>query len=251
MISIFISHSSLDKEVARQLASDLKHYGHNIWLDEWQIKVGHCIPTAIEQGMQKAHFVILLLSNPAVESNWVDREWKMAYWDEVNTNAVVVMPVLLEDCNIPKLLQTKKYADFRKSYAIGFHELVEAINWHTEAKGLITAYERSPLAPPKLIRGSQDLLVVSCRELKVKVQRLTGKSLAINNAWVSTFHGSEGKYTVFSLRDETDYYLHCCVEQGTHLEDTILELPKGNFYGIASNDPASGCFIISEWEAMK
>ena len=70
MASIFISHSSLDKEVARQLASDLRHYSHTIWLDEWQIKVGHCIPTAIEQGIQKAHFVILLLSNPEVLRNF-------------------------------------------------------------------------------------------------------------------------------------------------------------------------------------
>lgn len=82
MASIFLSHSSKDADVARQLANDLKQQGHKVWLDEWEIHVGECIPTKIEQGIGAAGFLIVLLSRHAVESAWVEREWKAAYWDE-------------------------------------------------------------------------------------------------------------------------------------------------------------------------
>src|ERR1700749_3618301 len=129
MATIFISHSAQDKDVACRLADDLAILRHNIWLDEWNIKVGQCIATEIEKGIENTDFVVLLLSKRAAESNWVDREWKVAYWDEVRSNSIVVLPVLLEETSIPKRLQTKKYANFTQSYAVGFRELANAIDW--------------------------------------------------------------------------------------------------------------------------
>jgi hypothetical protein len=38
MAKIFISHSSKDKEFVRQLKKDLEEFGHEIWLDEREIK---------------------------------------------------------------------------------------------------------------------------------------------------------------------------------------------------------------------
>src|SRR5882672_3864723 len=97
MARLFISHSSLNKEIAGNLARDLRLLGHTVWLDEWNIKVGQCIPTEIEKGLENAQFLILLLSKHAVRSKWVDREWKTAYWDEVRSNSITVLPVLLEE----------------------------------------------------------------------------------------------------------------------------------------------------------
>lgn len=124
----------MDKDVARQLATDLKNLGHKIWLDEWEIQVGQCIPTEIEKGITDANFLIVLLSNHAVNSTWVEREWKTAYWDEVNQNSVLILPACIEQCKIPKLLQTKKYASLFKSYDYGFREIVTAINHYTIQK---------------------------------------------------------------------------------------------------------------------
>lgn len=127
MANLFISHSSKNKEFARTLANDLKVLGHEVWLDEWEIKVGDDIVAKIEHGLSKTDFIVVALSKHAVESGWVDREWKAKYWDEVNQGRVVVLPALLEDCEIPKLLQTKKYADFRHNYGPAFLELASAI----------------------------------------------------------------------------------------------------------------------------
>jgi len=127
MARIFISYSSHDKTVARTLFDDLQRLGHQPWLDEYAIRVGDSIPGKIEEGLQNADFVAVLLSPSAVQSGWVDREWKTKYWTEVSAGRVMVLPVLLEDCEIPVLLAPKKYADLR-NYATGLVQLVGAID---------------------------------------------------------------------------------------------------------------------------
>ncbi len=128
MAKIFISHSSKDKKFVRQLAGDLRDSGHEPWLDEWEIKVGECIAKKIEEGISDAEYVVIVLSKNSTDSEWFEREWKSVYWDEVNNRKTIILPVLLEDCNIPKLLQTKKYADFSKGYSPAFDSLLKAIS---------------------------------------------------------------------------------------------------------------------------
>jgi len=128
MAKIFISYSSKNKDFARKLASDFAELGHEPWLDEWEIKVGECIPSKIEHGVSEADYVVVVLSTSSVKSGWVEREWKIKYWEEIEQNKTLVLPVLIENCEIPPFLKIKKYADFRKSYAVGFVELTSAIS---------------------------------------------------------------------------------------------------------------------------
>lgn len=125
---IFISHSSKDKEFVRNLAEDLNALGHTPWLDEHSIRVGDCIVSKVEEGVTAADYVVVALSPNSVNSGWVEREWKTKYWDEVSARRTYVLPVLLADCEIPIFLKTKKYADFRKNYAVGLAQLSTAID---------------------------------------------------------------------------------------------------------------------------
>ena len=127
MAKIFISHSSKDKKFVFELGKDLRELGHEPWLDEWEIKVGDCIPSKIDQAIGEADYVIVVLSPDAVNSGWVEREWQSKYWDEINKNKTLVLPILISDCQIPDLLKTKKYADFRNDYQVGFADLIAAI----------------------------------------------------------------------------------------------------------------------------
>lgn len=101
----------------------MQELGHEVFFDEWDIKVGQCILTEVERGISESDFVIILLSPNSVVSQWVEREWKAKYWDEVQKQTIGVVPVLLADCAIPTLLKSKKYADFRTSYLKGLREL--------------------------------------------------------------------------------------------------------------------------------
>ena len=251
MAEVFLSHSSRDKAAARQLARDLKLIGHEVWLDEWKIKVGQCISTEIGRGIDEADFVVLLLSSHAVESKWVDVEWRAAHWDEVSSGAVTVLPVLLEECAIPKLLQTKKYADLTKSYGVGFRDLSNAIEWYCDARGLTTAYEPSTLELPRIIRGSEELKILTCIQLRAKALRMDGSLVVVQYGRVEQVPGPFQQYTRFALFDDSGSFDNCAVMQDTELEDVILERPTGDFFGTIRRFGASSgsaWFVVSEYE---
>lgn len=124
---VFISHSSKDKAFAKWVGTDLKAAGHSPWLDEWSISIGESIPQKISEGIQGADFVIVVLSGNATLSRWVEREWHAKYWNEVESGSIQVLPILYQDCVVPELLKTKKYADFRNNYNDGLEDVLLAI----------------------------------------------------------------------------------------------------------------------------
>jgi hypothetical protein len=126
--SVFISHSSNDKRFARWLAIDLANAGHRPWLDEWEILAGESIPSRISDGVSGCDFVVVVLSEHAVRSNWVEREWQAKYWDEVSAGQVKVIPALFNTCEIPTLLKAKRYADFTADLKGGFETLLAALS---------------------------------------------------------------------------------------------------------------------------
>jgi hypothetical protein len=72
--------------------------------------------------------VIVILSEHAIASRWVQREWHTKYWNEIQNGKFQVLPLLLRDCELPELLKTRKYADFRQSYNNGLEDLLAAID---------------------------------------------------------------------------------------------------------------------------
>ncbi|MEM6823147.1 MAG: toll/interleukin-1 receptor domain-containing protein [Verrucomicrobiota bacterium] len=123
---IFLSHSSKDKREVRKLAHDLEQAGVEVWLDEWEIKVGESISQSVETGITEADYVAVWLTKNAVESGWVQTEWRMKLSHEISSKEVRVLPLLAEDCDIPLILSDKKRADFRQ-YEIGFQELTSSL----------------------------------------------------------------------------------------------------------------------------
>jgi len=124
MTDIFISHASADKDFARKLSADLKRAGHEPWLDEWDVRIGESIVSGIERGIDRAEHLILVLSPRSVKSSWVAEEWRSAYWQQVESGRVKILPVLIEECEIPTFLRSRRYADFRTDYSAGFFDLV-------------------------------------------------------------------------------------------------------------------------------
>lgn len=124
---LFISHSSKDKGFANCLYADLIEQGYNPWLDEWDIKAGQSIPSEIQKGLAAADYTLVLLSPHSVKSNWVTVEWETVFWDEINSRKTKVIPILLENCDIPQFLKTKKYVDFRENYQQGLSYLLRSL----------------------------------------------------------------------------------------------------------------------------
>lgn len=120
MAKVFISHSSRDDAFAGQLSTDLSIIGHAPWIDDLEIRPGDSIVSRIQEGLRDCRYAIVVLSLAANKSRWVDTEWKEKLWDSIIDQRVKIIPVLKEPCEIPLFLRNFRYADFTKSYAVGF-----------------------------------------------------------------------------------------------------------------------------------
>ena len=138
MTSIFLSHSSRDKPLARRIASDLRDSGISVWLDEWEILVGDSITQKIQQGLDQTEFVAVLLTLHSVQSGWVDKEWQSRIGDEAQNRDVVVLPLRADACDIPRLLRDKRYADFAESYESALGLLIDSIKGHLARRKEVT-----------------------------------------------------------------------------------------------------------------
>lgn len=123
MSNIFISYSHQDSDFARRLHADLIVLGHKPWLDKFELDTGDNTLTRIQEGLQDSRYCIVILSEAALQSKWVDTEWKEKLWSSIITREIKLLPVLKDRCEIPVLLRTLQYADFTQSYAVGFSQV--------------------------------------------------------------------------------------------------------------------------------
>lgn len=61
-------------------------------------------------------------------SEWCKKELSAGLIRELEEKRVVVLPLLLEDCQIPIFLRDKLYADFRTNYDEGLRQVLEGIS---------------------------------------------------------------------------------------------------------------------------
>jgi formylglycine-generating enzyme required for sulfatase activity len=129
MTSIFLSHSHADKPFVRKLASDLTHSGVKVWLDEAEILIGDSLIEKISTGIETTAFVGAVLSTNSAGSSWVKKELEIALNEEIDGKRRRVLPILIEDCEIPSFLKGKLYADFRNpdSYQYEFNKLLKSL----------------------------------------------------------------------------------------------------------------------------
>lgn len=112
MSSLFLSHSHSDKGFIRLLAFDLRVAGVEVWHDEDEIERADPHLRKIETALETVKYVGACLSPHSINSNWVRKEINVAMAREINTNCVVVLPLLLRACQVPPLLTDKLYFDF-------------------------------------------------------------------------------------------------------------------------------------------
>ena len=112
--NIFISHSHKDKDFVRHLSKSLIAHGLNVWIDEAELAIGDSLVEQISKAVEAADYLLVVMSPHYFKSQWTKHELDMALHSEVSEkNRVRVVPILLQDCEIPPLLAGKMYADFR------------------------------------------------------------------------------------------------------------------------------------------
>ena len=146
MATVFLSHSSADKTIVRQLTRRIEDAGHTVWLDEEQLHVGDSLADRLGESVAEADFVAVALSPRSVKSAWVREELNAALADQIKQARVKVLPILVESCEIPPLLRDRVYADISsdRRFNEGVDRIIATLDFHDRHGG------RKPRAEPKL-----------------------------------------------------------------------------------------------------
>lgn len=90
---VFISHASEDKdEFVRPLAKALEQSGLEIWFDETTLKVGDRLREAIDYGLSKSRYGIIVLSKHFFLKDWTKEELEGLTTKEIG-GVKVILPV--------------------------------------------------------------------------------------------------------------------------------------------------------------
>jgi hypothetical protein len=109
--SVFLSHNTADKEFVRRLAAATAVTGAHVWFDEWTIRPGDSIPSAIDQGLAQFSVFALVWSDAASKSQWVRSEMHAALARWMVDQSLRVVPVVIDRTPLPPLLAPLAYVN--------------------------------------------------------------------------------------------------------------------------------------------
>src|SRR5262245_62037621 len=104
--TVFISHSSNDDQRAHELAADLRAEGISVWIDREEIQFGDSVPQRIAEGLAAATVLLVLVSTHFANSAWCRVEYESLLMNEISSGHVSVVPVRLDDTEMPVLLRS-------------------------------------------------------------------------------------------------------------------------------------------------
>jgi DNA-binding MarR family transcriptional regulator len=108
---VFVCHAHADRAKAESVATALREQGVDAWLDKWEIQPGDSLIQKIfEEGLRDCKVFLIMLSNASVQSAWVREELDIAIIRRIE-GATRVIPVLLEQCEVPIALRSMLWLD--------------------------------------------------------------------------------------------------------------------------------------------
>ena len=111
---VFVSYSHTDKAKVEPLVSELRRVGVRV-LGDWDFRPGDSLQTKIAHSIGRAGYLLVMLSPQSVTSPWVEKELQIGMNRELKDRRVYVLPILLEECDVPLFLTDKLYADLREN----------------------------------------------------------------------------------------------------------------------------------------
>ena len=122
-MKLFISLSSKDYKFVSKLATDLRRNGFDPWFSENEILVADSIIKRMNEGLKNSSLILAVLNKHSISSPWVTAEIDLGIYEEIVNNKPYIIPLILDTCDIPPLLKTKRHVDFREEYSKAFNEL--------------------------------------------------------------------------------------------------------------------------------
>ena len=155
---VFISYSRADEAFARRLATSLTETGMDVWIDLEDIAAGTKWSRAIQQGLDSAEVMIVIISPESMASNNVEDEWQY-FLDHKKP----VVPLLLRPAKVHFQLNRIQYVDFhQQNYYHALNQLyAEFQRRGVKLENMPNVAERPPIShSPPQPTGSQSPTLV-------------------------------------------------------------------------------------------
>lgn len=139
----FLAYSKLNKIAVREFAARLKAENWvDPWFDEEDILPGQVWQNSVITGVRKSHAVIIFLTKIAVTSEgFFHKEIKLALDTaaEKPEEMIFIIPVRLDDCEVPELLKRYHYVDYfgsEEQKERVYSSLIASLKYRAESLGI-------------------------------------------------------------------------------------------------------------------
>ena len=109
---VFLSHAHADRDLVDRLYELLtEKAGLSIWYDAYQASGGDSIRTTLQRGVEQSRGILVVCSQDAVDSNWVEDELSIAQVERNDSRDFRVIPMRLEGARIDRLMKGQSWID--------------------------------------------------------------------------------------------------------------------------------------------
>jgi len=119
---VFISYSSVNRNVAQQVEAALDAAGFDPWLDRSDIRVGALLGKELQQAIKASRALVLIWSKAASVSRWVATEVLTCFHLDR-----FIVPCVLSGTELPQFLSRSVYFDLRKGRKDALERLGEQV----------------------------------------------------------------------------------------------------------------------------
>lgn len=123
---VFVSYAHRDAERVRSIVAALRARAVRV-LGDWDFATGDSLEARIRSSVDRAGYLVVIVSHASLASEWVNRELRLALADEAALGRVKVLPFVIEDCELPAFLGDRLWADGRTPDADGLQRLLDVI----------------------------------------------------------------------------------------------------------------------------
>lgn len=124
---VFLSYSYEDKEFVEWLKDNLQDLGLEIWYDQQEIQLGDSIKKKISLGIQSSSAFIVVFSASSKNSDWVMYELNSALLLNAINKGIKIIPIKIDNSELPADLSSYLYADFSKNREQGLEILKRSL----------------------------------------------------------------------------------------------------------------------------
>jgi hypothetical protein len=107
----FISYAGVDRAWAEWIAVELERAGYSTFIQAFDFVPGSDFVHLMQKASMEAQRTIAVLSGAYFNSQFGEAEWRVAFAKDPSGEHGLLLPVRVEACQVPGLLQTRVYVD--------------------------------------------------------------------------------------------------------------------------------------------